>query len=517
MLKKLLGFVLLSLACAPAYCAPAFTFENSPTIITNNSVSSYTIVSVQQCPSTDVNCAAGWRLFISSANYQIVSATSTDSQNWSFESGIRLSTPNYIGAISSMKGFDMYYEPHYSRYQAYFVGVNNTASPTTYTIMRATSTDQVSWGIDYTFGGMTQSNNTNVTQSPKVIRDTNGNVYLFYVQDSVGSGNPGDYRVYYSTCASYNYGNGFGAPTLAINTTSAYAVAISTLTDGSARLYMSASSALTASTSQYNIISAVTSALGPNMTFKTEGTYGTQTPIILLSTPAVSSMFTDFAVIRSSETYRWRLFANLRDGSTYYAQTALTYLPYPTGISPGTVYRTDTADNMTLSGEVFSPSSSVSVTNGSALLGVSGLTRNSDESLSFVLNSSGAALGSYSIIVTNADGRSSTLSNALYVDYLSGSVSVLDNLFRPLNGSTCKFTITAYGSGHLIIRAFTKGGQTVKHIYDAAIPDAYTDGEPFVVKWDGTTDAGHTVASGLYFVVITGPKINATEKVVVIK
>ena len=513
MLKKLLAFVLLSLAGAPAYCAPSFTFEKSPVIITNNSVSSYTILSVQQCPAADVNCAAGWRIFLSSADYQIVSATSTDSQTWGFESGIRLSTTSAVGSIGSMKGFGMYYEPHNSKYQAYFVGVNNTSGATTYTIMRATSTDQRVWGLDSTFAGVLQTTNTYVMTSPRAIRNpSTGEVRLFYVRDSAGSGNTGDYRVYYSTSSGSDYGNAFGYPTLALNTT-AYAIDIATLTDNSVRLYMAAP--LTNATTVSTIISAVASSFSGS--FKLENNGG-----VILSTTPVAARFTDFSVIRSTENYRWRIFTNLRNGTTYYTQTALTLSPYPTAMSPNTFYRTDTADAVHLYGEVFSSttSSTIAITNGSALLGLSGLTRNSDEDLSLVVNPNGAALGYYSVVVTNDDGVQATLSNGVFVDYLPGSVTMLDNLFRPLKsgpGSTCKITITVYNSGDLMIRAFAKNGQAVKHIYDGPIPDTNINGEPYTVTWDGTNDAGHTVASGLYFLAITAPKIDTMEKVVVLK
>ena len=96
----------------------------------------------------------------------------------------------------------------------------------------------------------------------------------------------------------------------------------------------------------------------------------------------------------------------------------------------------------------------------------------------------------------------------------SGTVALKDNLFRPLKNPAvkCRVAVTIFSAGTVTIKAYTTNGGLVRTIYSG--PQ-----NPGAVNyfWDGKTDNGSVVASGLYFINVTGPGTNIVEKVLVIK
>jgi len=94
----------------------------------------------------------------------------------------------------------------------------------------------------------------------------------------------------------------------------------------------------------------------------------------------------------------------------------------------------------------------------------------------------------------------------------SGSVALTDNLFRPLKGLNCKIDVTIFVGGDITIKVYTLNGGLVRTIYDGP-----ANAGVLSRFWDGKTDNGNLVASGLYFIHVKGPNTNKTEKVVVIK
>ena len=69
-----------------------------------------------------------------------------------------------------------------------------------------------------------------------------------------------------------------------------------------------------------------------------------------------------------------------------------------------------------------------------------------------------------------------------------------------------------FNDGPLSVKLYTPTGGLVKTLYDSYAPSGTT-----TLFWDGTTAAGHTVASGLYLLRTVGQKIDSSEKIVVIK
>lgn len=93
-----------------------------------------------------------------------------------------------------------------------------------------------------------------------------------------------------------------------------------------------------------------------------------------------------------------------------------------------------------------------------------------------------------------------------------GSVELTDNLFRPLKGPNCKIDVTIFVGGDITIKVYTPNGGFVRTIYDGP-----ANAGVLSRFWDGKTDNGNIVASGLYLIHVKGPNTNKTEKVVVIK
>ncbi len=72
--------------------------------------------------------------------------------------------------------------------------------------------------------------------------------------------------------------------------------------------------------------------------------------------------------------------------------------------------------------------------------------------------------------------------------------------------------MTTYNPGHVVVKVYTTNGDLVATLYDAEMPQGTT-----TMTWDGRTGAGHTVASGLYVLHASGPKLGVTQKIVVVK
>jgi flagellar hook assembly protein FlgD len=66
--------------------------------------------------------------------------------------------------------------------------------------------------------------------------------------------------------------------------------------------------------------------------------------------------------------------------------------------------------------------------------------------------------------------------------------------------------------GQVKITVFNIAGQKVKRILDQNLPAGLSQ-----VTWDGTNDAGTTVGSGLYLVVIQAPGSKMVRKVIVLR
>ncbi|HNW44531.1 MAG TPA: lectin like domain-containing protein [Elusimicrobiales bacterium] len=96
----------------------------------------------------------------------------------------------------------------------------------------------------------------------------------------------------------------------------------------------------------------------------------------------------------------------------------------------------------------------------------------------------------------------------------AGTVTLTDNLFRPQKDPAvkCQVAVTIFAAGTVTVKAYTMNGALVRTIYSGPQGAGTTN-----YSWDGKTDNGNFVASGLYLVNTKGPSTNTTEKVVVIR
>ncbi len=91
-------------------------------------------------------------------------------------------------------------------------------------------------------------------------------------------------------------------------------------------------------------------------------------------------------------------------------------------------------------------------------------------------------------------------------------MTILDNLFRPAQGGKATISVALFDTGQLTARLYTVNGTLVSTLFDGVVSEPGT-----TFTWNGTNGAGATVASGLYLLRVTGPKVRTTEKIVVIK
>ena len=129
----------------------------------------------------------------------------------------------------------------------------------------------------------------------------------------------------------------------------------------------------------------------------------------------------------------------------------------------------------------------------------------------FTLPNSNSYTGAYTgVYVGNIGGTSASRTFDYFVS--RDPVLVTNNLFRPLKGEKCKLDVTAQRDGGVTIKAYTVNGALVRTIFDGQVVSGRN-----VYEWAGDTDNGRTAASGLYLVHISGPGVNKTEKVVLLK
>ncbi|MEK7720871.1 MAG: FlgD immunoglobulin-like domain containing protein, partial [Elusimicrobiota bacterium] len=118
------------------------------------------------------------------------------------------------------------------------------------------------------------------------------------------------------------------------------------------------------------------------------------------------------------------------------------------------------------------------------------------------------------ISFSNIGGTSDSRTFDYYVMSANNLVTVTNNLFRPLKGGKCTLDVTALRAGNVAIKAYTANGGLVKTIFDGPVNAGPLTPAP---TWDGRNDSGAVVASGLYLVHVSGPGVNKTEKLVLIK
>ena len=482
-------FLMTALFCAAwpraGLCAPTFELEDGVRLA---SASLHCVTTVP----------GGYRMYFSTPSaYSVLSAISPDGLAWTAEAGARLSPRASFLDASSITALGLYYDAALAGgpYHAYYVGISTGG----HALLSAKSSDGLTWTNDAAFALLFSTGATRL-RSPRAYFAGAGKVNLYYIRDSGGDLPPEDFNIY--GMQSLDNGVSFSGETLLVNVPGAYTLDVSTLTDGRLRMLVAAPGIG---------VSTVTRVLAAD---SVNGTSFPSAPVQVFSTAAANEL-TGIAVTRSTETFRWRLYltSRLNSESTTYIYSALTNSPVITAFSPTLAYIDDPATNFTVTGEIFSTAlASAAITLGSGGLAVPLVTRLSDLSLTVNAVPTNAALGIYSVNVTNPDGRSASLSNVLTLDYHPGSTRVRDNLFRPLKGETAKAAIVINIPGKITATIYTINGGLVKKLFEGQAPAGTKN-----LTWGGETESGKIAASGLYLLHVTGPKLKDTRKIVLIK
>ncbi len=487
LIKKFVISVLLCAAWAgPGFCAPSFELEAGVRLA-----------------SATVHCvtpiAGGYRLYYSTPSaYSVFSASSTDGLVWTAEPGVRLSTRAAFLDASSITAMGLYFDAALTGgpYHAYYVGISTAG----HALLSAKSTDGLAWVKDDAFSILFSSGAMRL-RSPKPYFAGSSRVNLYYIRDSGGAPSPGDYKIY--GMQSADDGVTFTGETLLVNTTGAYQLDVSTLTDGRLRLYIAAPEVGVSTVARVLAADSVNGISFPSA------------PVQVFSTAAATNELSGIAVARSTETFRWRLYltSRLNSSATTYIYSALTLDPVITGFSPGLAYVDDPATDFTVTGEIFSPALATSaISRASGPLGILAVTPVDDMNVTVRAVPTGAPLGLYNVSVANPDGAAAVRLNVLTIDYRPGFTRLTDNLFRPLRGEQVKVETTIFFPGNITGRIYTVNGGLVKKLFDE--PSLAVMSTFF---WTGDTDSGRVAASGLYLLRVTGPKLKSTEKIVLIK
>ncbi len=485
-MKKILLVLTLLAPAAPAAAAPTFSLEDGVRV-----------------SSADVHAvtpiSGGFRMYFSTAaHYGVFSASSTDGLSWTVEPGLRLSTGAgaYNFDAGSITAMGVYLDSSLAGgpWRAYYVGVSSNG----HALLSAFSADGLTWTSDTDFGGVFGGGAR--VHDAKPYFAGSDKVYLYYVRDGGPPHDASSRRVY--LMQSSDGGDTFSGEALALDTTGAWRVDVSTLTSGAVRLFAAATEVNSSTVAR---VLAADSSTGLSFA---------SSPALVFSTAAARNEIEGFSVARSTEGFRWRLYftSRLDQSATSYAYSALTSSPVVTSVTPAVVYNNDAATSFTVAGEVFDPAITAFTFTGPAALTINSVTWVSDMELTVNATPTGAPLGKYTATAVNPDGASGSRADALTVDYRPGYVGLTDNLFRPLTGARARVDATVFNPGIIKADVYTINGGLVKKLYNASAAVGTT-----TFFWDGSTDGGRTAASGLYLLHVTGPKLEETSKIVLIK
>lgn len=489
--------LLLLLLAAPAAAVPTFVKED-PILLTSATLHAMT--------GNYTDGGGGARFFYVRASSEVYSSRSADGLVFTEEAAVRLSSetlPALDIKVSSITGLSILPIDAGGFRMAYSV-LGSTGDYRLYTA----SSSAVEAGLTWTNETGTVLNAGTVgLKSPALVELQSGDWRLYWTQDVNGGNDPADYRIY--SALSSNEGRNFGAASQVLAGQEAREVSAVRLTNNRVRLYYSAP--VVAQTTATTILSAMsTDALGTSFTVETG---------VRLSTPAPDGVSAPF-VVRSTEaapSYSWRLYYTYDQAvPTTASETvhgAQTHAPDPQSVSPASVIGDKGPFNFSISGEIISAGVTAQLTqSGQPAIAGSGLVRTDDQTLTVDFNTVGQPTGLWNLVLTNANGQTGTLANAVLLDFSGGSVSIADNLMRPRLGDRARVTINIFQPGVVSLKIFTLTGEAVATLYEGNANAGTT-----TFLWDGKNSAGRTVASGVYLLKATGPKLNLIDKIVVVK
>ncbi|MBI3554238.1 MAG: hypothetical protein HY077_17205 [Elusimicrobia bacterium] len=520
-MKRLLCATALLWLAAPARATPNFTTkEGKPTLNAGVNFSSAVLVSMT---GAYTDAGGGARAFYIRGSSQgaisfsvssaVFSARTADGLAFTDESGVRVSSvtqPLVEIAISSITGATVIgglpggAAP--GGYRMLYSVIGTTGS---YRLFTATSSDGINWGNQYSTAVITSLNGgLSFLGSPSMVRLNSGDLRLYFAQ-SPGAGNPPAVRQIYSSLSTSN-GASWSAPA-SVFAGPVNEVAAVKRTDGRVRLYYT--SPLAAQTTSVQVLSALCSDVN-GATFVAEAG-------VRLSTGAGLGNLSNLEVVRTTEVpvgFRWRVYYNFTPFvpvgvSTADVFAAVTDAPDITSLSPGSVFRSAPPIQFLIQGEIFDPAMTAALAlAGQANIPGTALVHTDDQNLTATFDTQNKALGQWDTVVTNANTLSATLPLSLLIDFEGGSVNLTDNLMRPLTGGKTKIVVNTYLEGPISVKLYTTTGRNLATIFDGyVVAGAHT------FFWNGSTASGRTVASGVYLLKITGPKLDTVNKIVVIK
>jgi hypothetical protein len=434
-----------------------------------------------------------------SSGTAILSATSVDGVTWVQEAGIRVDT-NTVPSVAASSITGAAIQPLTGGgFRMLYSIVSTTGA---FRIHSATSANGLTWANETTEAVNTGS--TTYCGVPRLVVLTSGDWRMYYTRDFNGGNDLADRQIF--TALSTDQGATWGASSIVLSTT-AYESGAAKLTNGKVRLFYSQPPS--AGSSATVILSALSDDVsGAAFTMETG---------VRLSTPVVTGALSFPIPVRSTDSFRWRLYYSYYEAhnSTGDIRSALTGAPDPVAVTPSTVYRTASANPVTISGEVFSAAGGLfgaSITKGAVTINGTGVSRTDDQALTATFATLGQELGLWDVTVTNADGVPTTKTAALLIDYAPGTVTLTDNLLRPRNGGSTTIDIETFNSGRISVRIHDAEGRPIRTLFD----DHHAEGS-FAFSWDGRNASGAVVPSGLYFVAVNGPKIAIKGKIVMIR
>ena len=482
-------------AAAPVHAVPVFNAENSiilPGVNAQSFTGAYPTLRMYYMPvfaSTAPHLSSGTA---------ILSALSANGVAWVADAGVRLDTTTLPSvSASSITGcavqrkLDLTYRMLYSI-------VSTTGA---FRIQNAISADGLTWVNQ---AAVAVDGVTTYVGVPRIVVLNSGDWRLYYTRDSNGGNDAADRQIF--TALSTNEGATWSASAVALSTL-AYESGAAKLTDGRVRLFYTQPAI--GSVSSATVIASALSDTALGTTF-------TQEAGARVSTPIAAGALSFPVAVRSTDTYRWRLYYSYYLAGTFTGDvySALAAAPAPVAVSPSTVFNSGT-NALTITGEIFSnlPAvPTVSITHGALTVNGTAVASSDDQHITANFLTQGQPLGSWNLNVTNADGVTTTLVGALTIDFSPGSVLLTNNLLRPRNGASTTIEVTTFNSGHITVRIHDSSGREIRTLFDGDRASG-----TFTLTWDGKNAGGATAASGVYLVVTRGPKISTKSKIVLIR
>ncbi len=482
-------------AASPVQAVPVFNAENS-IILPGVAAQSFTGVYptlrmyyIPVLPSTAPHLSSGTA---------ILSALSADGVTWVADAGVRLDTSTLptvsassITGCAVQRKLDLTYRMLYSI-------VSTTGA---FRIQNAVSADGLTWVNQ---AAVAVDGVTTYVGVPRIVVLNSGDWRLYYTRDSNGGNDAADRQIF--TARSTDEGATWSASAVALSTL-AYESGAAKLTDGRVRLFYTQPAIGSASSA-----TVIASALSDTAL----GTTFTQEAGARISTPIAAGAVSFPIAVRSTDTYRWRLYYTYQRAGAFTGDvySALAAAPAPSAVSPATVFNSGT-NTLTITGEIFSnlPAiPTVSITQGGVTINATAVASPDDQNITANFLTQGQPLGSWNVNVTNADGVTTTLAGGLTIDFSPGSVLMTNNLLRPRNNVPTTIDVTTFNSGHVTVRIHDSNGRQIRTLFD----DERASGT-LTLTWDGKTAGGAAAASGVYLAVTTGPKISKKNKIVLIR